>query len=57
MIPVMIESGGRGPHETLQTGFDNRLESHLPPTIQPLLQFRDGLLGGADRLIAVAQRR
>lgn len=45
MIMTMLATGGRRPHPHLQTGFDNRLESHLNPTIHPKTQFQDGLLG------------
>jgi hypothetical protein len=31
----MLLAGGRCPHEVLQTGFNNRLESHLNPAIHP----------------------
>jgi len=41
----MPPTGGRGPHETVQTGFDNRPESHLAPAIHPRQTFRDSLLG------------
>jgi hypothetical protein len=43
MFPAMLKPGGRGPHERRQTGFDNRLESHLASATQPLFAFRDGL--------------
>ena len=36
-------TGGRGPHEAVQTGFDNRPESHLAPAIHPRQTFRDSL--------------
>src|SRR5208282_1729749 len=35
VIAAMLPPGGRGPHQALQTGFDNRLESHLNPAIHP----------------------
>jgi hypothetical protein len=35
MIAAMLPPGGRVPHQALQTGFDNRLESHLSPAIHP----------------------
>jgi hypothetical protein len=35
MIAAMLPPGGHGPHGALQTGFDNRLESHLGPAIHP----------------------
>jgi ClpP class serine protease len=39
----MPPTGGRGPHEAVQTGFDNRPESHLAPAIHPRQTFRDSL--------------
>lgn len=44
MLAAMLPSGGRGPHEVLQTGFDNRLESHLNLAIHPRTAFQDSLL-------------
>src|SRR5215207_2412749 len=46
----MPPTGGRGPHETVQTGFDNRPKSHLAPAIHPRQTFRDSLLGKPARL-------
>jgi hypothetical protein len=43
MIAAMLPPGGRCPHEALQTGFDNRLESHLNPAIHHFLAFQDSL--------------
>ena len=40
----------RRPHGALQTGFDNRLESHLTPAIHPAL-FHDGLLGTGAKVM------
>src|SRR5215207_97184 len=64
----MPPTGGRGPHEAVQIGFDNRPESHLAAAIHPRQTFRDSLLalisGSARRprllviptLIEVAER-
>jgi hypothetical protein len=35
VIAAMPPPGGRRPHDWLQTGFDNRLESHLNSAIHP----------------------
>lgn len=43
LIAAMLPPGGRCPHEGLQTGFDNRLESHLSPIIHHQFDFQDGL--------------
>ncbi|MBV9510933.1 MAG: DeoR family transcriptional regulator [Caulobacteraceae bacterium] len=40
----MLTAGGRRPHGKLQTGFDNRLESHLNSAIHPTTEFQEGLL-------------
>src|SRR5829696_8546120 len=47
----MPPTGGRGPHEAVQTGFDNRPESHLAPAIHPRQTFRDSLSDGEDTFI------
>src|SRR3954463_14958793 len=44
VLAAMPPTGGRGPHEAVQTGFDNRPESHLAPAIHPRQTFRDSLL-------------
>jgi hypothetical protein len=41
-----VPPGGRGPHEKLQTGFDNRLESHPNPAIHPKGSVHDQLAFG-----------
>jgi hypothetical protein len=38
VLTAMLQPGGRGPHEVVQIGLDNRLESHLAPAIQPFFQ-------------------
>jgi len=43
VIAAMLPPGGWCPHEALQTGFDNCLESHLNPAIHPKTQFQDSL--------------
>ena len=44
MIAGMLPPGGQRPHETLQTGSDNRLDSHLRRTIHPpFAEFRDSV--------------
>ncbi|WP_420406463.1 hypothetical protein [Nisaea sp.] len=47
VIAAMLPPGGRRPHEALQTGFDNRLESHLNPVIHPKTEFQDSLLAAS----------
>src|SRR5829696_2694265 len=44
VLAAMPPTGGRGPHEAVQIGFDNRPESHLAPAIHPRQTFRDSLL-------------
>src|SRR3954471_23412004 len=46
----------RGPHEAVQTGFDNRPESHLAPAIHPRQTFRDSLSRGMVFLPAHSRR-
>ena len=51
VLAAMPPTGGRGSHEAVQTGFDNRPESHLAPAIHPRQTFRDSLLAaGLDAL-------
>ncbi|MGF1611978.1 MAG: hypothetical protein ACFCUQ_21450, partial [Kiloniellales bacterium] len=51
-----LPPGGRRPHEALQTGFDNRLESHLNPAIHPKAEFQDSLSVNSDPTVVNEQR-
>jgi len=50
MIAVMLTTGGRCPHEGLQTGVDNRLEAHFDPAIHTSSEFQDSFLDLAQQL-------
>ena len=53
LLAAMPPTGGRGPHEAVQTGFDNRPESHLAPAIHPRQTFRDSLLARPSKSYSV----
>jgi hypothetical protein len=55
MIAAMLPPGGRRPHDGLQAGFDNRLESHLNPTIHPTAVFQDSLLESDSKLMLIGR--